>query len=620
MTAVLPNVPPQRAAVRPRVFLTRGGAPRLLEEEVGELLAAQRTATVHLVGPHGSGRTTALQHLAACFADPMLRLDDGGRSLLGRPGARVLITAATAAARADGIMAWRLAPWTVDDCMEYLLARWPARVGEVLKAWQNEVETHDFLRWPGTCTAVLDAMARAESAASPFAALDAALASLLTEDERARLGDRLLRLFAGTSKDAAEVRAGLRPELASITAQTELAVARLLARLADAPDAMPALRWPQHFANAVGRRLRAAPALAERLLATVTAPASDQGNLLSALNTMQGGFRPRCHQLVNLRGARLCGADLRGFELSGAMQRIDLGDADLRGALLRHCPLDFAVLEGALLAGATLLGINAHRLAVSRLQAEGIIAEHGEFWSSDFTAANLDRARLRGVRLRNCNLQGARLRGADLFGAQCRGTDFAEADLRDADLSEASLEGLDLRRTLLQGAVLSRADLTGAHLEGLELAAPVAEGARFDKADLTATRWRGARLRGASLRAAGLAEIDWEDADLRDVDFAGATFHMGSSRSGLVDSEIASEGTRTGFYTDESLEQTFKSPEEVRKANLCGADLRGAKLVGVDFYLVDVRGAQLDEDQREWLMRCRAIVGPRGGKSDAPQS
>jgi hypothetical protein len=30
------------------------------------------------------------------------------------------------------------------------------------------------------------------------------------------------------------------------------------------------------------------------------------------------------------------------------------------------------------------------------------------------------------------------------------------------------------------------------------------------------------------------------------------------------------EGSRTGFYTDD---QTYKPPEEIRKANLCGAVL-----------------------------------------------
>ncbi len=121
----------------------------------------------------------------------------------------------------------------------------------------------------------------------------------------------------------------------------------------------------------------------------------------------------------------------------------------------------------------------------------------------------------------------------------------------------------------------------------------------------------GGTLRGANLRGAGLADIQWEGADLREADFRGAVFHMGSSRSGMVDSPIASEGTRTGFYTDDYEQQAFQSPEEIRKANLCGADLRFANVEGVDFYLVDLRGVKCDSGQLEHCRRCRAILCDR---------
>ena len=86
---------------------------------------------------------------------------------------------------------------------------------------------------------------------------------------------------------------------------------------------------------------------------------------------------------------------------------------------------------------------------------------------------------------------------------------------------------------------------------------------------------------------------------------------MGSSRSGLVGSPLACEGSRTGFYTDEYHEQEFKSPEEIRKANLCGADLRGAMIDDVDFYLVDLRSARYTPDQEVIFRRCRAILEAR---------
>ena len=58
-------------------------------------------------------------------------------------------------------------------------------------------------------------------------------------------------------------------------------------------------------------------------------------------------------------------------------------------------------------------------------------------------------------------------------------------------------------------------------------------------------------------------------------------------------------------------EQTYKAPEEIRKANLCGVDLRGAILDGVDFYLVDLRGAKYDEKYADHLRRCGAILEAR---------
>ena len=117
-----------------------------------------------------------------------------------------------------------------------------------------------------------------------------------------------------------------------------------------------------------------------------------------------------------------------------------------------------------------------------------------------------------------------------------------------------------------------------------------AEQLEFDGADLTGSLWTGSTLTeatfaNANLTNAGLAEIEWEGADLRDADLRGASFHLGSSRSGLVGSPIAREGSMTGFYTDDFAEQEFKSPEEIRKAELARArtlargEHRGSRLL-----------------------------------------
>jgi len=115
-------------------------------------------------------------------------------------------------------------------------------------------------------------------------------------------------------------------------------------------------------------------------------------------------------------------------------------------------------------------------------------------------------------------------------------------------------------------------------------------------------------MSSADFRGAGLAHVELEEADLRDADFTHASFHLGSSRSGLVGSVIASEGSRTGFYTDDFDDRSFKAPEAIRKASLCGADLRGAAVSDCDFYLVDLRGARHGADQAAHFKRCGAIL------------
>jgi uncharacterized protein YjbI with pentapeptide repeats len=160
----------------------------------------------------------------------------------------------------------------------------------------------------------------------------------------------------------------------------------------------------------------------------------------------------------------------------------------------------------------------------------------------------------------------------------------------------------------VEGAVFSRAQLQDCDLENIHWDDARFEGAKLTRAYLTGSILHYANFRGADLRHAGLADIDWEGADLRGADLTGCSFHMGSTRCGLVESPYPSEGTRTGFYTDDYDDRYFKSPEEIRKASLQGANLLGANVEGVDFYLVDLRDAIYGDSQRNHFSRSGAIL------------
>jgi uncharacterized protein YjbI with pentapeptide repeats len=115
-----------------------------------------------------------------------------------------------------------------------------------------------------------------------------------------------------------------------------------------------------------------------------------------------------------------------------------------------------------------------------------------------------------------------------------------------------------------------------------EVAAAAPGGVHLRKIGLTGCNLRGANFAGTCLRGAGLAEIEAENACFRNADLRKVSFHLGSARGGRAGSPIACKNSNTGFHTNDFEELYSKAPEEVRKANLCGADLRGARMWGVD--------------------------------------
>src|SRR5262245_30144352 len=118
-------IQPQLAPIRPRVVSTLGDELPL-EHEIQRYLDRGACGTIALVGPPGSGKTTALRHLAATFAaDGRVGLLDAGETApFDQTDTKQLVVYVPAAAppRRSHVDAYLMAPWTRDDLIEYLLA------------------------------------------------------------------------------------------------------------------------------------------------------------------------------------------------------------------------------------------------------------------------------------------------------------------------------------------------------------------------------------------------------------------------------------------------------------------------------------------------------------------
>jgi uncharacterized protein YjbI with pentapeptide repeats len=604
-------IAPQRAPVRPRVVRPDSGEELPLEEVVRSFLEAGLNRSIALRADLDS-TIMALRHLAFVFADtPEVRIAHGQVPQLTircQAGSHLVVT-------------YRLAPWGRDDWIEYLLSAHRDRCASVMRRLLHSDDADPLSGNPSLWRAVLDLMAADESLGSVRDAVLRHIYSLapvsahLPKVQATCLRAIVFREKAEPKWGDSVPPVGLRRLFPLLAAHHSLrllvAADKVAADLAAGAECRDlGYHWPRELVSEAARRVAPLPeAMAHLNRLVLTKRWAMAASLLHATDS---GWVPDPERLPVLRGAYLRGAawpdaslvglDANGADLAGA----DLRRADLTGAAIPKANLAGACLQRAVLLRGDLSSANLARADMCFVRATGTISR-----SADLRGATLDGARLSEACLERTILDGACLTDADLRGARLTGATLDGADLSGADLTGAKLAGVKLKESRCVGAVFARADLTGCDLEGLELPAADFTSTNLTDALLTGTSMPDGRLDGAVLARAGLAEVDWERVSLRGADLTGASFHLGSTRSGRVGSPIACEGSRTGFYTDDYDEQDFKSPEEIRKANLCFADLRGAVLKKVDFYLVDLRGALLDSDQEEHARRCGAILEPR---------
>ncbi len=621
---------PSPAPVRPRVIAERSRGVVLLEDLVEEIAAAGNVACLQLYGPPGAGLTTALRHLQWVFGSqsgftfvdldfPATVFEQRAAGLIGLPPAK---------ARGQGILKCKLASWGRDEWIEYLLAVHKPQCPSVMKRLQADPLAGSRLGHPALCSQVLDLLATDENLTSTRDAIIRIIdAQFPNADTRRETGGLI---YASLTRDPEVRQEDAVPINWFSPAQLRLihfpAIRTLLASEAaweQVQQECVELRehWPRELVHEIATRLSESADLQHDLLARLT-PNHQQSHpvILSLLHAVGMPLRD-----VLPRQTGLFRAPLR---LDGAF----LDRADCSELVISKCSMIETSFSAADFTRAVLQGINAERADFIDTCFLDAKLAHFNGTGANFAAADMtrlqgeqviwNRASLAFANLTEAQLEDSRFVGADLSQAICRGTSFhrchftgarfQDADFSDADFHLAILSDLDLTVARFDRANFQGAHMARCSLEGMELPDADFRRANLHDAIFTDSIMPLADFSQSILFGTKLANVDWEGANLRGADLTNATFHMGSSRSGLVGSSIASYGSRTGFYTDELHEQDFKAPEEIRKANLRGADLRGARIDNVDFYLVDLRDALFDPKHEEQLRRTGAILCTRG--------
>ena len=640
------HVRPSLVAVKPRAVCGSSGAIPIVDL-LGDVLDSGREATVVLCGEKGWGKSAALSHLAYHFAgrDDLLLVDAEKQSAFSSARVKVFACRNAADALKRNAECWTIAPWGLDEALEYLLCSHRSACESLVPKLHRHASGGLLPQRPVLWRLLLDLMAHDESIATIQDGIDRIIREYVEVPEfRYNIFRRILVPFAkAILLDDNDPRARtVEPLVEEFKSQPEaykfatraiqliseeaifvpIALSVFISELTHQPRPTFLTKdlLNDRAIELIARRVAYDPSLTQKLTDLIANEPLCQPMAATVLCRALPNWRPS-HPLaylgygifdgVNWDGVHVRVASQAKDDLSFSASRASFRGASLKGASFSRCHAIATDFSNANLSGADLRWLGGRdanfsgaTLHCTRFQRA--MLSRTDFTGADCTAANFEKASLQDADLReacfvSANLEHCNLRGSRMDGANFKRAVFSRAigtglDFRQAVLLEATFHGAKLIDCNFEGQSLPMVDFIEANLSGALFSNTVIENGSFF---------------GAKLIQARLGDINWENCDLRNVDLRGALFHYGSTRSGLVGSPYPSHGTRTGFYTDDFYDQPFKSPEEIRKASLRGCDLRGANLSHVDFYLVDLRDTRLDRKQAEHVRKCGAILETR---------
>ncbi len=582
--------------------MSTDGLALRLEDAMDGWVRGGICGTVRLTGAAGMGKATALAHWKSEGAPGHLTMLEPNAEELHSAAERGLVLYASQDADLIPTLGeLDMAPWGADEVLEYLLARHPSKV-RALTAHFSSTTLSGFLNGcPELIAGVLDRLAADSELQDPKQALREFLYDMVPGSDCARfIGEFSLRFWDGVCDKQMEAGLKSAPFLAS-SRMTTLLRRKVVRTLLAADRALVAIdEGDWSTLQVVGLR----PGLIREVAYLLDRHPRSQELLrlglddpeilslavpVSILHGTSNGWAPYSDEPILLTGAILPKADWHGAHLDDStMRRVNLRGANLRGVHLGRVHGHFSDLSGADLTQA-----QANKGGFGYACFHEAVLDGADFSNATFYGGDLT-----GMKARGANFQGALFMQANLRGACLIECDLSGADLRWSDLRETDLKGSHLVAALLEGCKLQGAQVRKARLPSANLA----------QADLTGAQFAGAMLWRADLSDAKLADVCFAGANLRNVDFTGAIFQRGSTREGLVLSKPPMWGSLTGFYSGDSSGLDSHSPEEIRTANFCRADLREAEVHGTDWYLVDLRAALYDSEQAKHFGGCGAIL------------